>query len=75
MLGDALPLRVADLAGARGQVAAQKLAEIAFADEADAGGILLGMGRQAGILGNPAQRAFSRSPIGNRVAANCACPN
>lgn len=75
MFGDALPLRVADLAGARGQITAQELAKVALADEADAGGILLGMRRQTGVLGDPAQRTFSRSPIGNNVAASWVCPS
>jgi hypothetical protein len=41
MLADDHTVRVAHLAGFRWQVLAQELAEVALADEADPGGILL----------------------------------
>lgn len=75
MLGNSLPLRVTDLAGAGGQITAQEFAEVAFANETNAGRILLGMRRQAGVLGDAAQRALSSSPIGNSVAASWLWPN
>src|SRR5690606_4340375 len=54
----------ADLALAGGQVAREEAAEVALADEADAGGVLFRGGRQGGVardaahfaLGQPAQR-------------------
>jgi len=55
---DAAVGRVEDLAGLRRQVAAEELAEVTLADEADAGRILLGMGRQADVTGDPAQVAL-----------------
>lgn len=75
MLGNPLPLRVTDLAGAGGQITAQELAEVALANETDAGRILLGMRREASFLGDAAQRALSSSPIGNSVAASWLWPN
>src|SRR5690606_15130478 len=45
-------LRVADLARARREVVRQEFAEIAFADEADAGRVLFLRGGQAGLGGD-----------------------
>src|SRR6188474_1384158 len=46
--------RIADLAGAGGQVAAEELAEVALADEADSGRILLRCGGKALLRCDPA---------------------
>ena len=56
--------RGADLAGARRQVAGEELAEIAFADEADAGGILFRV-RSAGGFARDARAP--RSSAGRRA--------
>src|SRR5690606_24842797 len=53
-----LARRRPDLARPGRQVAGQEAAEIALADEADAGGVLLGRGRQAGRGGHRAHRVL-----------------
>lgn len=72
MSADDTPVRRADLTLFRRQITRQELAEIAFADETDAGGVFLGRGRQAGgarhlahvALEQFAQREFGRAQLG-----------
>src|SRR3546814_5793678 len=54
MGADDAPVGRLHFARARGQVTRQELAEVALADEADTGGILLPRGRQAGFGGHAA---------------------
>src|SRR5690606_24867420 len=60
VLAERASARVADLARARGDVARQELAEVALAYEADAGGVLLGRGRQPGLGGDAAHLALGQ---------------
>ena len=55
MFADLVSIRVAHFAGLRGQVAAQELAEITLADEADACRILLVVRRQPSVARDAAQ--------------------
>src|SRR5690606_1519382 len=54
-------LRIADLAAARRDVLREELAEIALADETDAGGVLLGRRRQARFGGQRAHLLLAQS--------------
>jgi len=61
--------RVEDLAGLGRQVAAEEFAEVALADETDAGGVLLGVGRQADVARDPAQVALFQ--VADREQGGC----
>ncbi len=63
VLADADALRRLQLAGLRRNVVAEEFAEVAFADEADAGRVLLGVGGQAGL-------ARERAHVGLRQVAD-----